>query len=504
MTDSNKYDQPPSPATPAEAVPAPEIPVKAPPKTRGEVLFDAFDWYFIGAGANATVSLGLADRASFLNWKAPLNKLTAKVVKTWPFRTGDAAENSQYVQKFNDIAKAILERPEHAERAADIKWSTNTLEAAGTEAGEGFRGLFHRVGEGKVEDVLNFAKNHERLGAQFSECTAADMKRIMKAGFRYHNSMNKASSVAALMMLGSGGFFLMAPIKWLEDKKEPIVKWLDKTFGPSNPTEEQKKKVEERHEYLQHEPKQSWTSVLLSRVCTLPFVYTFHFNFGSRDNLINRAAYGLTGKKERTFEGLNHYFGKSGNYLYRKVQGKYPEELAEMEMNLGRKVEEYNEVLHAQASTGNKSAQRSIEGGFFTKEPTQQANGQARVQAFLTNLAPEAFYSTVVATGTYIASRYLAPIFGIKSDEQITLERLAKQKTIASSLEKCPLPLPANDEVIAEASTEIANKDIGGKLPFTPVPAKRNKPDGPGSRITAHQAMDVVVPREGDQLGVSA
>lgn len=487
MTDKDNNNELPPQSTPVETARAPKAPVKAPPKTRGEVIFDITDWWGIGAIANAVLSLGLADRASYLHWQAPLKRLTGAVVKTWPFRTGDAKEGSEYVQKFDTVRDAIFEKfPE-----------LQTEKAAGIEKLEGYRGLFNRIG--KADEVLAFAKQHETLGAHFADSTAADMKRIMKAGFRYHTAMTKASSVAAIMMLGSGGFFLMAPIKWFEDRKEPIVKWLDEKFGPKNPTEEQKKQIEERHEFIKHEPKQSWTSVLLSRVTTLPWVYAFHFNLGSRDNIINRAAYRLTGTKERTFEGLDHHFGRSGEYLYGKFKNRNPEWLAETEMKLGQSVMEYDAALHAKAAAGNVTAQKNA--AVFTRKPTQAENGEARARGFFTNLAPEAFYSATVATGTYIASRFLGPIFGIKSDEQITLENLAKEKQMASQQPQCVLPAPANDATVGSAITEIANKDTGAKLDYAPLPANRNKPD---TRITAHQAAEAVKPRDASQLGASA
>ncbi len=473
----------------------------APPPTRGETAFNIANWWGIGWMVNMLSSFWLADKATKLEWQPRLNWLTHKVVKQWPLRSDVAAEGSEHVKQFNKIAEAILKEPEHQARAADIAWETKTLEATGVEAQEGFRGLFNRIG--KAADVHKYVQGHPELKTQFAESTVKDIETIMKAGFRYHTAYGKAKSVAGLMMLCGGGYLVMAPVKWLEDSKKDIVCWLDKKIGPSTPDAKTKEQIEARHDFLAHEPKQTWASVLLSRTAVMPLIYTVHFNMGSRDNIINRIGYKF-GRKDRIYDGFDHTSNELGktifNHLNNHENPSVRNWVQKTEQRLGSKVPQVEAVIHAKAAHGHEFSEEVIREGYYktagkpTDSPAERISkeGRDRLQGIVNNVFLESLYSFSVATTTFLFSRVFGPMFGVKSEEQKTLERMQESQKIETALEKCPLPAPANDEkIISEASVDIANRVLGdAEKNIRHLPANANKrTDDVPTHLISHAAQ---------------
>ncbi len=66
--------------------------------------------------------------------------------------------------------------------------------------------------------------------------------------------------------LTSGGLILLAPLKWMEDNKRPIVHWLNKKFGVEQKTADGREKTPEEIHIEQEQPKQSWGNVILRRI----------------------------------------------------------------------------------------------------------------------------------------------------------------------------------------------------------------------------------------------
>ncbi len=127
-----------------------------------------------------------------------------------------------------------------------------------------------------------------------------------------------AGSIAQLMMLMSGGFAVMAPIKWAEDNKKWWVQRFDGMFGKAemNMSENEKQLRDARYEYLDHEPKQTWGTVLGGRVVSLAPVLGIHYAFAKEQNIVNAIA------GRPVFSGLEKtVFSRVENFLYRTITG---------------------------------------------------------------------------------------------------------------------------------------------------------------------------------------
>lgn len=71
----------------------------------------------------------------------------------------------------------------------------------------------------------------------------------------------------------TGGFAVLAPIKWLEDHKIEMVKAYDARYGDTSP--EAQAQREAAYARLENEPRQSWASVLGSRMLAMVPFYGF-------------------------------------------------------------------------------------------------------------------------------------------------------------------------------------------------------------------------------------
>ncbi len=68
------------------------------------------------------------------------------------------------------------------------------------------------------------------------------------------------------MWLGTGGFILLLPIKWIEDVKPELVRYFDNTFGTGPKTANQQYEYDQ---YLDDAPKQSYGSLIGGRCLAL-------------------------------------------------------------------------------------------------------------------------------------------------------------------------------------------------------------------------------------------
>lgn len=70
-------------------------------------------------------------------------------------------------------------------------------------------------------------------------------------------------------ILLAGGFTLLIPLKWMEDRKRPIVHWLNKKFGIEQKTADGKEKTPDEIYIEEEQPKQSWGNLIWRRMVGL-------------------------------------------------------------------------------------------------------------------------------------------------------------------------------------------------------------------------------------------
>jgi hypothetical protein len=148
---------------------------------------------------------------------------------------------------------------------------------------------------------------------------------------------------AVLATLCVGGFAVMVPMKYLEDNKRWLIEQLDhKVFDPINSMlgkgpkdEEAKAELEERrqqrYDEIESEPKQTWSSMLTSRIAALVPLYIVHAAWWNESNAIKSVGGALSGAEitdpspDSGFGGVGHYAKKIGNAIGDKIYDTLPD-----------------------------------------------------------------------------------------------------------------------------------------------------------------------------------
>lgn len=112
--------------------------------------------------------------------------------------------------------------------------------------------------------------------------------------------------------LSSGGWLLLAPMKWMEDAKSSIVRSLDKYFGTTPETSEQQAAYDK---HLDNQPQQSYFSLVTGRLGGITMVYLAALPIMKFTPLGNwtkdavNATVGNSLKRFRKPDELGHYIG---------------------------------------------------------------------------------------------------------------------------------------------------------------------------------------------------
>ena len=94
----------------------------------------------------------------------------------------------------------------------------------------------------------------------------ATARTLHKAGATLKGSHYKSKVVLESLILTGGGLMLLAPLKWLEDRKRPVVHWLNKKLGVKQLAPDGYEANPDEIHIEQEQPKQSWGNVLWRRV----------------------------------------------------------------------------------------------------------------------------------------------------------------------------------------------------------------------------------------------
>ncbi|MBY0354453.1 MAG: hypothetical protein K2Q12_01835 [Rickettsiales bacterium] len=122
-------------------------------------------------------------------------------------------------------------------------------------------GIAYGLKHGNKGNPLNVYTNTEKKVAGFFEKTSRSMTP--------EKATQQSKFWTGVLALMPGGFLLMAPVKWAEDKKPDIVKFLNKKFGSGLQTPEISELSEKK---VEQEPQQTWGTVLGSRMLGLAMV----------------------------------------------------------------------------------------------------------------------------------------------------------------------------------------------------------------------------------------
>ncbi|MEZ5690945.1 MAG: hypothetical protein R3D71_04690 [Rickettsiales bacterium] len=112
-----------------------------------------------------------------------------------------------------------------------------------------------------VADRFLNGKGRETLDVWINKATHVARK-IMPLKVAHHNS----KTMIETFVFTSGGLFLLAPLKIMEDNKRKIVHWVNKKLGVNQKKADGTEKTHDEIYIEQEQPKQSWGNVIWRRI----------------------------------------------------------------------------------------------------------------------------------------------------------------------------------------------------------------------------------------------
>ena len=360
---------------------------KEAPKTTGEKAFNYGAYWGLGWVANATTSIWLTDKAT-QGFGYPYFDKSANFLKSyWPFATKKIPEGS--AEKGAKIFEAFKQEVQNGKIQIDGASKDMPIDKIEEKIDEYFGKAKMDSGKrlshgGRAEFVTeNLQKVRPNLVS--SELKHANkIKTHVKDFFKDSSAKASARSMGTLLALMSGGFLYMIPIKLLEDHKLDHVKRLDNYFSPENQrTEVEQAQFEARYHELEQEPQQTWTSELAGRMLAVIPTISIHHTFAPKDNIVSKFG--------KDFKGLNHYYRKYGNNIGDSLRNTH---------TVGKGVQKLDK---AYARNLKELAKKNPEqADHFTTDPS----GITRSNALVENSIIDSFYSLLVASGTYVSTRF--------------------------------------------------------------------------------------------------
>lgn len=246
-----------------------------------------------------------------------------------------------------------------------------------------------------------------------------------------------ARGLFSVMALLPGGYIVLAPVKWMEDRKVGIVKALDKLFGPSNPDENTQKLTEARHNYIEAAPKLNWWDMINGRTVPVLGVVATHFALASnKTNIVNL----ITGKQ--SFDGWGTQIEKNGEKVYKGLT----ESRFKTVRDLSKKYE-----THLDNSLKKHIARN---GEAFYVEEGKLRSGKDRLRGYANNISVDVFYSALVAFATFV----IGHISAFKREGKQEVTRLKREGAIIPERYKNLKETPVQADIALETVTEPNTK----------------------------------------------
>lgn len=227
-----------------------------------------------------------------------------------------------------------------------------------------------------------------------------------------------AQFIASKTFFLTGGFAVLVPMKILEDHKVNLVRrWDRQIYGPQADTDPQ---LQQSHAQLEAAPKQSWASIMGSRVLSLiPFYGLMMFGWSHKSPLAKITNPEYRGLDKAGKQALMALEETNFSAFSKTMQhGFYPDRLiAGVSRPIGK----------ALASvTGNKATVEAIrtmeekypgimkEGSLLVKGPIEKTERDPHIVAWPYYFISELITSAIVARAVYLMTRVLGPLIGIK------------------------------------------------------------------------------------------
>lgn len=454
-------------------------------KTPGERTFNLLDWWGIGYVGNSIISIWAGDSARQGVLWAPFKRMNHWFANMKPWRKRDekftkeeAAKLDLFLDKARDYIyeakKGADEKPldpYEPERPDAIKGFLKNKYGEGTEYNDAVKAIFESEpekinGTGKtpgrqktlyrelrradIDKVFGAITNHDEFFAlnkeHFTTPALPKIQSMEKASDKFKTlvedtlSLKKSRQSAKLMtgffMLSAGGWALMLPIKWLEDKKAGMVKYFDDRYERKHTlSEAEKETIQARHDELAKEPPQTYASVLSARFVSYPLIIASYLALGPK----NQDSW--LGKAFKSYPGTDHWSEVAAT----KTQGFLKK----------------NGVTRNMTDAAERNLYRSSDSRekryFLTDDPLHKRfaarKGGSRLHSLIQDTFTETLYSLWMVTSTFVASRVTAAVLGGSKDK-------GQHHLSPASASPAPLPVvPSQDQQFAPEATQLVAAD---------------------------------------------
>ena len=265
----------------------------------------------------------------------------------------------------------------------------------------------------------------------------------------------------------SGGFAVLAPMKWLEDAKVSLIKkWDRQTYGDKVDTDP---KIQQAHAELEAAPKQTWLSVMGSRVLALiPFYLTIGALWTRESTLAKWTNSELRTKSQAEIKLMKADPAQAAEFSKITSKGIYIDRLIDsVSRGIGKG------WAHI---TGNTKAANQIEHmehefpGTVRSAITKDGSHDPIHSTLPYYVISETITSAMVAWGVFALTRVLGPLIGKKQNVPAA-EKPAKQLV--------PVAVPVKAEPVAEK--EIAAEDA--QRPVVKPPEYHDAAEKPHTKV---------------------
>lgn len=286
--------------------------------------------------------------------------------------------------------------------------------------------------EGLVQGVTNyFTRNH------------TDPEKIAAITSKVNSNMN----IAALFT--GGTIVSVLPIKWLEDNKSPIVQKIDEKLYGKEAVENDPTLIK-AHNEMEEVPKQSWGSVLASRLTAFGATYASSFAFGDASSWLGK-------KKGVSIDRMAVSVGRHLDSSLLTKGGTLPAAFK----------------LRAQASPNSLLRSDTSANGVTATADTMRS----RIFSYM---AMDAAYTFITSKALFVFTRVFAPLIG--KDRQ-------SQPASASAHPLEPEQPPIIKEGAHPITSRAANENDKDGQPVIGVAANSNTPETTVSHAAGHQRL---------------
>lgn len=263
-----------------------------------------------------------------------------------------------------------------------------------------------------------------------------------------HERKTLAQTFFTVVALLPGGFSVLAPIKWMEDRKTNIVTGLDNLIGPHNPSENEKKQIEARHEYIEHAPKIGWWDLIKGRFLPIVAVLSTHLSFANYPTNIPNSIAKLFGS-DKSFQGLNAIYNNMGSKIYSMLSNtkKFGMKnlFAKAENALDKSIVTYIENAKIEHRPYYNLTSDGLTFGYSpSSNSTARFTGKDRMKEYVGNSVIDFGYSAGVAFWTFVASHFFAFKDEVKRENKLQNQQPSQNaEPRRFQLETSPLePMP--------------------------------------------------------------